>query len=382
MIVRLRTLSPLPEQRVHVDRSPFWIGSGPRSALRLWHPGVQDRHVGLLEEADGYTLIPGSGSTLVNGVPLAAERRLAQDDRLDLAPGVTVVVEVETPAMVTGAVAPPLPLAPPPAPARKRRRGLRPQWRVPWRGLLVGGMILSTLAGGGYLVWRAIRVTPAGSLTAAEQLTVDSLLSVSYEHIERGYLLREIGEQDLSRREFDAALALIQRHPLSARDEVRDRLHALARAIDALDPSRQLAGRVRGRRERSLRDVGLGATLSEAEFVAAFAEVREEFEATFPGTPLTVTGRDHPEHLQLYGKGGALDLRVRGLSADQVRFVIDACRRVGIRVKDFSQEAVLQAQVASALRAGRADLAGTGVHLHIDRFGLRRDRWTVGAGAP
>jgi hypothetical protein len=57
--------------------------------------------------------------------------------------------------------------------------------------------------------------------------------------------------------------------------------------------------------------------------------------------------------------------------------VVDACRQRGIRVKDFSQDSILQLQVAAAKRAGLLDRAGTGLHLHIDRFAGRRDRWTV-----
>ena len=48
-----------------------------------------------------------------------------------------------------------------------------------------------------------------------------------------------------------------------------------------------------------------------------------------------------------------------------------------VRVKDFSSDQVLAAQVAAAIRAGRPDVAGTGVHLHVDRFRDRNDRWTV-----
>jgi hypothetical protein len=93
---------------------------------------------------------------------------------------------------------------------------------------------------------------------------------------------------------------------------------------------------------------------------------------------LVVTGADHAEHVSLYGRGGALDLRTRTLTADQVAFVIAACQSHGIRVKDFSRDSVLQAQIRAAQAAGLYDRAGTGNHLHIDRFPNRRDRWTVG----
>ena len=46
-------------------------------------------------------------------------------------------------------------------------------------------------------------------------------------------------------------------------------------------------------------------------------------------------------------------------------------------MKDFSQDSVLARQIQAAIRAGLADRAGTGVHLHIDRFANRRDAFTV-----
>jgi hypothetical protein len=52
-------------------------------------------------------------------------------------------------------------------------------------------------------------------------------------------------------------------------------------------------------------------------------------------------------------------------------------REEGIRVKDFSDDAVLRAQIRSAHAAGLSARAGTGLHLHVDRFPNRRDRWTV-----
>ena len=95
------------------------------------------------------------------------------------------------------------------------------------------------------------------------------------------------------------------------------------------------------------------------------------------GREIVVTGRDHAEHLALYGAGGAVDLRVRDLTPGQVAYAVAELRRAGVRVKDFSSDAVLRAQVAAARAAGLADRAGTGLHLHADRFLDRTDRWTV-----
>ncbi len=104
--------------------------------------------------------------------------------------------------------------------------------------------------------------------------------------------------------------------------------------------------------------------------------MRDAFRSRYRDS-VVVTGRDHPEHLSLYGPRSAMDIRVRGLAPDQVQFLVAGFQQRGIRVKDFSTDAVLRAQVAAALRAGVPDRAGTGVHLHVDRFRDRSDRWTV-----
>ena len=70
------------------------------------------------------------------------------------------------------------------------------------------------------------------------------------------------------------------------------------------------------------------------------------------------------------------------MSPEQVSFVVVECRARGIRVKDFSQDSILQRQIAAATRAGLLDRAGTGLHLHIDRFANRRDHWTVSLRRP
>jgi hypothetical protein len=70
-------------------------------------------------------------------------------------------------------------------------------------------------------------------------------------------------------------------------------------------------------------------------------------------------------------------MRVNDLSREEVQWLVANCHAAGIRVKDFSTDSVLQAQIASAIKAGLADRAGTGVHLHVDRFADRRDKWTT-----
>ena len=79
----------------------------------------------------------------------------------------------------------------------------------------------------------------------------------------------------------------------------------------------------------------------------------------------------------LYGKGGAMDLSIKGLSPPELAFIIDQAHARHIRIKDFSRDSILQREVQAAVKAGLLFEAGTGLHFHIDRFANRRDRWTA-----
>ena len=122
--------------------------------------------------------------------------------------------------------------------------------------------------------------------------------------------------------------------------------------------------------------LSLGSKLTSDQFKQAVDEAQLAFQAQFQRA-FEITGRDHPEHLSLYGPGSAFDVRTRDLSASQVQFLIQRFGERGIRVKDFSLDAVLLAQIQAAIKRGVPDRAGTGKHLHIDRFRDRRDKYTV-----
>ena len=87
--------------------------------------------------------------------------------------------------------------------------------------------------------------------------------------------------------------------------------------------------------------------------MAAVDEVRSAYAQAYRDS-LVVTGRDHPEHLSLYGARSAMDIRVRGLRPDQVQFLVKGFSDRRIRVKDFSSEAgatrVRPGSIASAAR--------------------------------
>ena len=243
-------------------------------------------------------------------------------------------------------------------------------------------LVLGAFAAFGWYGWKTYQERPQETpvaLSPADAAVFDSLLGVTLDHIERGNILLEVGAAPAALTEFATGLSVISTSRLRDDPYVKRRLDQLRTSIGEVYRAQKLtvppsfatsgsAGALQGQ--------GLTAALSVSQFAASFDALRSSFQARF-GAPLEITGRDHPEHLSLYGAGGAIDLRSKTMNAQQVQFVVDAARRTGIRVKDFSKDAVLKAQIQAANAAGLRDRASTGLHLHIDRFANRRDRWTV-----
>ncbi|HEU0051669.1 MAG TPA: hypothetical protein VFQ39_00785, partial [Longimicrobium sp.] len=184
--------------------------------------------------------------------------------------------------------------------------------------------------------------------------------------------------RDEALRQFANAVTLLETSRLGNSPYLRPRIQNLEAAIAEVYRTK---GIVIPRAYREVKVVSPGASplpqgaLTVEEFATAVEAAQAEFQARY-GRRIMVTGRDHGEHRMLYGPGGALDLRVRDLTREQVLFAMQAFKRRGVRVKDFSDDAVLQAQIASARSRNRPDLMGTGLHMHIDRFANRWDRWT------
>lgn len=357
--------------------SPVWIGSAPDAGLQLFLPGVADRHVALTEREDGWWLTPGRGVTLLNGAPLSAAQALADGDVIEVAPG----YRYRFTSGAEEAAAAPLPSAPPPRARKKRQKpigGARRSRPIAPIAIAVVAVLLVAAAAGA--IWFGLfRAEKAGGVLTDEQgMQVDSLMVVAYDHVERGSTLLELGLPDVAADEFargvnTLALSSYRNHPA-----VKPRIEALEASVAAIYRDRKLTVPPKYASSRTtLRPDQLRqASLSAPQFAAAFGQVASGFEARF-GTAIAVTGRDHAEHLSLYGPGGALDLRSRTMTPEQLAFVVSECRSRGIRVKDFSQDSILQRQIAAATKAGLLDRAGTGLHLHIDRFANRRDSWTV-----
>jgi hypothetical protein len=197
--------------------------------------------------------------------------------------------------------------------------------------------------------------------------------------IERGSTLLELGLATPALEEFAGAIAAFEGSILAQNKYVRPTIEGLAATVHDIYQYYRIAtpaafARASGRRMDFSRS--LPARLSVDQFRVAVDRVGMGFKRKY-GRTIEITGADHPEHLSLYGPGGALDIRVKNLSREQVSFLIAGFGAVGIRVKDFSDDVVIQRQIQAAIAAGLADRAGTGLHLHIDRFRDRRDRYTV-----
>ncbi|MBK8056899.1 MAG: hypothetical protein IPK33_03155 [Gemmatimonadetes bacterium] len=358
--------------------TPFWVGATDGVDLRIDHPAVRPRHIAILEREDGYWLVPGDGTASIRGRAIGHGVVLVPGDEIEIARGCKLrfgEAEEVSPREVRPASTP---LVRP----RRRTLGQRlPKWNLsPRVSFLVAGAALA-LCIAGLLVYRAMSVTAVdkNALTLEQELVLDSLLGEAYDRIERGSSLLEIGANEAALRQFADGINVLQLHPLHRHPSVVRTVLALEGSVAALYRSRRLAVPPSyARAPTSGGPVGSSrvASLSIEAFATAFQEVQLVYQKTF-GDSITVTGRDHSEHMSLYGAGGALDLRSRHLSPDRLRFIVDSCLRRGIRVKDFSSDEILRAQINAAIRAGLPERAGTGLHLHIDRYAGRRDRWTV-----
>ena len=377
---RLKSLAPQPARSVQITSTPFWIGTAASADYRVDAPTVRGRHAAIIERADGYWLVKGEGDVTVDGRSIDDGVRLDHGSVLELARGCRISFD-DAPL-----VAPPQkPVTPPPR--RRSRRPLRdllPSWHLSPRVTVLALGAALALAASGILLYRGVGVgkPKAGELSLDQELVLDSLLREASDHIERGNTYLALDLRNAAAEEFVNAVNVVRRHPLNRFRAVSAAATDLEGVVVGLYQAKRLVAprAFANAPPPSSRRTGgfLAPSLSVDEFAQRFAEVQAKFLRDF-GSSLFVTGTNHQEHLSLYGPNGAIDVRTRDLTPEQVAFVRGECQRRGIRVKDFSSDSILQAQVAAATRAGRPDLAGTGLHLHVDRFANRRDRWTVPA---
>jgi hypothetical protein len=385
---RLVPVAPTQGAPRSIAQTPFWIGSAPDSALPLQLPGVAARHVAVMEREDGFYLSPVPNvhpAPLLNGRTIAGVTRMQNGDVIQIVPGVMWRLETGEPLPVPAAEEDEgdafVPVAGRSGKKKKKRKVRRGSGGI-GRAIVVWGAVLALAAlvvVAAVVVYRGAtsesRVTPLSDNDAA---LFDSLLLVSYDHMERGSTLLDLGLSDQALQEFARSTNVVETSRLRDNPWVKPRIAALEATIGEIYRTRSINVPAQYRNAKATVSTAsaLKAQLSAADFATRFGAMQTRFAAHFH-REVVVTGRDHPEHLSLYGKGGAIDMRVNDLSREQVQWIVANCRAAGIRVKDFSSDSVLQAQIQAAIKAGLTHRASTGVHLHVDRFADRRDRFTV-----
>src|SRR6476659_1061853 len=71
-----------------IRQTPFWIGCAGADNLRLFYPGVSERHAAVLEREGGFWISRGRGSVTVDGRPVGEDGILLRDGSvIELAPG-------------------------------------------------------------------------------------------------------------------------------------------------------------------------------------------------------------------------------------------------------------------------------------------------------
>jgi hypothetical protein len=218
---------------------------------------------------------------------------------------------------------------------------------------------------------------------------VDEILSVARQHFAKGEDCLKSGNVECARREFDQAIDYIFEQGIDIRSDERLRLglRELIEKINRVETAsttenaksfwktQEFDGRPAVDRTEVAAadqdDVRFGP-LTAAEFQRKFSELRKSFKEKY-SRDITLTGADHGEHMRLYGRGSAYDIRVRDLTREQVKFIISTGSTLGLRIKDFSTWDRVAAHNARSSMLGRPlDTYATGIHLHIDRMGPPR----------
>jgi hypothetical protein len=357
--------------------SAVTIGTASAATLRVERPGVAPRHAEIAYREGAWWIRPVDGTVEVNGLPLTDATRLMDRDEIRIATDVCYAFATgERRTRRMGSAADMI------ARPRKRRYGRMPgpEWNVSFAA--IGTVVLAILlvAGAAAVVWYTVfRATKSIVVLDDRQAAeLDALLVIAYDHVERGGMLLELGLGDGAGDEFAKAVTTLELSDLRNNPLVKPRIQALAASVAAIYRERSLAvpSNYANATSPLTPEQLKTASLTVDQFAAQFAMMAAEFQAKF-GHEIVVSGRDHAEHLALYGKGGAMDLSIKNMNPTEVQFLVNKAHARHIRIKDFSQDTILRRQVANAIKAGLVFEAGTGLHVHVDRFANRRDRWTT-----
>ena len=62
---RLVPIAPTPGDAQAIETTPFWIGASSTAHLKVYLPGVAERHASITEREDGFYIAPHSAATVV-----------------------------------------------------------------------------------------------------------------------------------------------------------------------------------------------------------------------------------------------------------------------------------------------------------------------------
>jgi hypothetical protein len=373
----LTPTSPERGQPIALIGAETVIGATADSDIRVDIGGIGSRHAVVQQRDGAWWLLPGHAWLRLNDQPVVESMRLrdrdvitiAADHQYEFATGEARTRRMESLGSMV---------------ARPRKRHYRQLPKPPRRFSLgaLGTVLVAValLGGAAFVTWYGLMRTGPGPgvLTDRQAAELDSLLIAADDHVERGGTLLELGLGDGAADEFAKAVNTLALSDLRDHPQVKPRIVALQASVAAIYRERSLAvpENYANATAPLTAEQLKTASLTVPQFAAQFAIMAATFRDKF-GHDIIVTGRDHAEHVALYGKGGAMDLSAKAMNATEIGFVVNQCHARHIRIKDFSQDSVLRREISAAVHAGLLFEAGTGLHLHIDRFANRRDRWTT-----
>ncbi|HEY8062212.1 MAG TPA: FHA domain-containing protein, partial [Gemmatimonadales bacterium] len=169
------------------------IGTDPASKIPIDAPGVAPHHAVVEQRDRCWWLRAVDGAVALNGAPLGSPAQLRDRDQIRIGEAYLEFASGErrTQRMIAADMA---------APPRRPRYGRlpRPPRNVPVAA--IGSIVLAAILvlGGAWVIWYgAFRATSAiVTLNDRQATELDSLLTVAYDHVERGGTLLELGLGD------------------------------------------------------------------------------------------------------------------------------------------------------------------------------------------
>lgn len=217
---------------------------------------------------------------------------------------------------------------------------------------------------------------------APRENEVEAVLARAQALLKKGESAFVAGDMDSARREFDRAIDAILESGLDLRSsaalqlgwrEIIEKINAYQ--INALREAKAWKTQeFEGKPEEDDADSVDGGIVAEGPlpvetFQLKFSELHRRFREKFK-RDFVITGADHGEHNRLYGRGGAIDVRSRDLTFEQIQFIVSTGQSLGLRVRDFTTWEKVREHNSRVYELGRPlDTLASGLHLHIDRMG-------------